>query len=264
MFQCSKSLFFSSIATLSLLCNGLVAGEDVYNPEQTPVEDRIKVRKKEANPNKQEYVKRKRARENGEDVPDIEKSANLLHRASQKICSNANQWMLSPLTDAQPQCMLASYLPLDAHWLTKVASNWHSFEIEDGSRWEIPYSDQHILYSWNRDDILVITPNSSWFSAYDYYITNSTKNTYVKANLLDGPIAFGPYSHWVVDIDYLGGHIYLENQMVWCIDPKDAYFLEDWSINDHIIIGSNDSYFSKYNSILINVDMDDYLRAKQY
>lgn len=259
-----KHFFFSSIATVCFLSSSFATEEPVSDPIQKPSEERIQVRSKEINQTKLETSKRRRARENGIEIPEVQESSYPFQKAKNILASNA-QWMLSPLNEALPECRLAyAYLPVDSHWYTNVATNWGSFEIEDGSRWEISPSDQHILYNWRRDDILVITPNSSWFSPYDYYVTNATNNTYVKANLLEGPIAFGPYSHWVVDIDYVGGHIFLDNQMVWCIDPKDGYLLSEWSINDHVIFGANDSLFSKYNFILINVNMEEHLRAKQY
>jgi hypothetical protein len=137
--------------------------------------------------------------------------------------------------------------------------------MEDGSHWEVSAFDSYVLTHWRREDSLVITPNYNWLCSYDYYITNkSNNNTFVKANLYIGPLAFGPFSHWIVDIDYFGGHVYLENQMVWCVDPQDTPILKSWAINDHIIFGLYDSWFSSYDHILINVNMDDHVRVKQY
>jgi hypothetical protein len=135
-------------------------------------------------------------------------------------------------------------------------------DLEDGSRWEV--SDSDVLRSWRREHSVVITPNYSWLSSWNYYITNKTNNTKVKANLKDGPLAFGPYSHWIVDVDYYGGHVYLENQMIWCVNPDDSSVLRGWSPNDHVIFGLYDSWFSPYDRILINVNMDNHIRVKQY
>ena len=76
-----------------------------------------------------------------------------------------------------------------------------------------------------------------------------------------GPLAFGPYSHWITDIDYFGGHVYLENQMVWCVNASDNYVLSDWAVNDHVIFGLYDSWLTPYDHILINVNMDDHLHS---
>jgi len=89
-------------------------------------------------------------------------------------------------------------------------------------------------------------------------------NSYVKSNPYIGSLSFGPHSHWIVDIDYLSGHIYLENQTGWCVNSQDNDVLKEWSANDHVIFGLHDSWSSPYDYILINVNMDNHVRAKQY
>lgn len=176
-----------------------------------------------------------------------------------------NQWMLaSPRTELPSFTRVAHSYPINCHWLTSISDNNRSIELEDGSHWEISSSDAYTVRNWRREDSLVITPNYSWLSSYNYYITNKTTNTWVKANLYVGPLAHGPFSHWIVDIDYHGGHVYLENQMVWCVNPQDFGMLKEWSVNDHIIFGLYDSWFSPFDHILINVDMDNHIRVKQY
>lgn len=154
--------------------------------------------------------------------------------------------------------------PVHWHWLVSVFDDEHRIKIEDGSRWEILESDFHILKNWRKEDPLVITPNYSWWNEYDYYITNKTNNSYVKANFSDDPEAFGHLSHWIVDIDPFLGHISLENQMVWCVDPQDSSVLRGWAVNDHVILGVYHSYFSSYDHILINVNWDNHVRVKRY
>lgn len=154
--------------------------------------------------------------------------------------------------------------PINCHWLISIGDSYRTIELEDGSHWDIASVDNHTLRNWRRDDSLSITPNGSWLSAYDYYITNKTNNSYVKANLRVGPLAHGAYSHWVVGIDHLGGHVQLENGMVWCVDPQDGYLLKEWVIDDHIVLGQYDSWFSPFNHILINVSMDNFIHVKQY
>ncbi len=154
--------------------------------------------------------------------------------------------------------------PISCHWLNWTSADGRVIQIEDGSKWEIAPSDAYVTYSWRSDDAIFITPITSWFYSYDYYITNRSNNTYVKANLLDGPIAFGSLSHWIVNVDAYQGHVYLENQSVWCVDPSDVYLLRDWAPNDHIIMALHDSRFSSYDQVLINVNMDNQVHVKQY
>lgn len=152
----------------------------------------------------------------------------------------------------------------NCHQLVNFVDHDKTIEIEDGSCWEISESDADILRNWTREDFLIITPSYSWFSSYDYFITNKTSGTSVKANISHVPAAFGPYSHWIADIDYFGGHIQLENQTTWCVDPQDSSLIKNWAVNDHIIIGLYDSWFSSNDHILINANADEHIRARQY
>jgi hypothetical protein len=168
-----------------------------------------------------------------------------------------------------PQLSLANY-PLSCHWLTWKSVDLRHIKIEDGSAWAIAPNDFYIVNGWRFDDPLFITPISNWFISEQYYIMNRSNNTYVKANLVDGPITFGPYSHWIQSVDPIEGHVILENQSIWCIDPQDIYILSDrrnsneWAPNDHIIIVLHDSRFSDYDHVLINVNMDNRVRARPY
>lgn len=171
-------------------------------------------------------------------------------------------------TTSAPQATFTSAVfgfPVSIHMLVDIADNGRSIEIEDGSHWEVSSSDSYILNSWRHSDQLVITPNYSWFGAYEYYIVNkSDRDSSVRANLWVGPLQYGARSHWIVDIDPIGGHVRLENDMIWCIDPKDAFVFRSWAINDHVIMGTYDSWFSPYTHILINVNMDEHVKARQY
>lgn len=244
-----------------LLLNASLFAEDATSEEEIIVEEHVTVRSRDTDIKKREYMKDLRAKQLEEDEKQQEARLNL-RRASAKMAEA--EFRIAPRQSVRPQISLASYYPVNSHWLTSIADNNFSIEIEDGSHWEVSSSDAFILRRWRRNDPLVITPNYNWLSSYDYYITNKTDGSYVKANLYVGPIDHGPYSHWIVNIDYFGGHVYLENQMVWCVNPQDIYVLRDWVINDHVILGVYDSWFSSYDHILINVNMDDHIRVKQY
>ncbi len=263
----SKKFILPSLASLLLLNAHLLGEETITENEETVIEGHVSVRSRETDPSKRDLMRDLRARQREEEETENNAPAQqMLRRASFKLANSSQQFMLAPReTIARPQFSLTSYAyPINCHWLTSISDTNRSIEMEDGSHWEVSAFDSYVLRNWRREDSLVITPNYSWLSSHDYYITNKSNNTYVKANLYVGPIAFGPYSHWIVDIDYFGGHIYLENQMVWCINPQDNYILKDWAVNDHIIFGIYDSWLSSYDHILINVNMDDHVRAKQY
>jgi hypothetical protein len=150
------------------------------------------------------------------------------------------------------------------HWINTISAYGDTIEIEDGSWWKISSSDSYTALSWRPGDQVSITPNSGWFSSYTYCLTNRNTGSYVKANLNVGPVAYGANSHWINSIDYLTGHVFLENGTCWCISNNDSYIFREWAPNDCIIIGLNDSWFTSYDHILINVNMNTFLRAKQY
>ena len=160
--------------------------------------------------------------------------------------------------------------PLSCHWIESRSANNDLITIEDGSTWQVAAGDRYVVNSWRTDDPIFITPITSWFISQHYYISNRVNNTYIKADLVDRPIAYGPHSHWVTGIDIVQGHVYLENQSVWCIDPHDAYILSDrrnnndWALNDHVIILLHDDRYSSYDHVLINVNMSNQVHAKRY
>lgn len=156
-----------------------------------------------------------------------------------------------------------SYQPKTIHWLTNTSYSGTQLELEDGSYWKIP-SDVFSTYNWKIGDPLVVTPNRSWFSHYKYYLVNQITGGYVPADIYVGPGLSNPYRHWIIAIDYALGHIFLENGTAWAISGNDGFVASDWMINDSVIIGANDSWFSGYDSILINVQMNNYVRAYQY
>ncbi len=267
----SKKLILSSLTSL-LVCNAhLIADESAQDEitqenSEISIDGHVSVRSREMDSNKRQQMQRLRAKQDEtEDDNGKTDAQRALRNASNKLASSQSEFMFAPRGMTNLQIQKAAYsFPINCHWLMSIADTGRSFEIEDGSHWEVSPADAYILRSWRREDSLVITPNYSWLSSYDYYITNKSSNSYVKANLYVGPTAFGAYSHWIVAIDYLGGHVHLENQMIWCVNPQDSYLLKDWAVNDHIIFGLNDSWFTPFNHILINVNMDNHIRVKQY
>jgi hypothetical protein len=269
MNKLSKKLILPSLATLLFFNAQLFADEEIAENTETSIDQHVSVRSREMDPAKRESIQSQRAQERQEEETDGKTEAQqTLRKVSYKFAAAdaSTPFMLAPReTMTRPKIAMAAYnYPINCHWLTSIADNNRSIEIEDGSHWEVAASDSYILRNWRREDAIVVTPNYSWFSSYDYYLTNKSNNTFVKANLYVGPLAYGPYSHWIVDIDLFGGHVFLENKMIWCIDPQDTNVIKDWAVNDHIILGIYDSWFSPYDHILINVNMDDHARVKQY
>lgn len=134
-----------------------------------------------------------------------------------------------------------------------------SVEFEDGSIWSVHPSDSYKTLNWLPNDLIVVTPNHSWFSSYIFRLTNQNTGVSVEANLTLGPIYDAPYTHWIVAIDYYYDVVYLEDGTVWNMSYFDDNIVRKWVVNDTVIIGINDSWMSSTRpNILINVNMLNY------
>ena len=134
-----------------------------------------------------------------------------------------------------------------------------SVELMDGSIWSISSRDAYKTLNWYPADLIVITPNHSWFSTHDFKLTNQTTGVSVAAEMYLGPIdpAYNsPYTHWIVGIDYYYNDVYLEDGSVWNMSAFDRSTIDQWYIGDIVMIGVNDGWMSSSNpNILINVNL---------
>jgi hypothetical protein len=199
------------------------------------------------------------------------------HSIVQFAARTGDEKSLFTLASASDAQFTTASFPLSCHWMMSKSSDLRRLQLEDGSVWEIANRDASTLDSWRNDDPLFISPASSWFYSQNYYITNRTDDSYVRANLVEGPTTYGPYSHWItgVDIDLekslvdrqVDAFIYLENQTVWYVDPADASILNDrksgseWGPNDPVIIILSKN--SKFDHILINATTGTQIHVKQ-
>ena len=121
--------------------------------------------------------------QNGEsnNKTDVKKA---LHQACLSSNGAENTFIASSSHMEHPKFTLTHYtVPINCHWLTNVSDENYLLELEDGSCWAVSPSDAYILRRWRKEDFLVITPNYSWLSTYNYSITNRNTNSSVKANL---------------------------------------------------------------------------------
>lgn len=135
-------------------------------------------------------------------------------------------------------------------------------ELEDGSIWSVYSGDTYKTLNWIPSDVIVITPNHSWFSSYNFRLTNQNTGVSVESNLTLGPIYNAPFTHWIVSIDYYNHMVYLEDGTIWKMSYFDDYIFRKWVINDTVIIGINDGWLSSSRpNILINVNMLNYAQG---
>lgn len=142
------------------------------------------------------------------------------------------------------------------HHAMVVARMGDTVETEDGAVYAIRSSDQMKTLDWRVSDIIVITPNYSWFSNYDFSLVNTKTDAIVEAKFLKKPYATGQHAMWVDQIEYKENKICLRDGSLWNISMFDDYKLRKWKKNDTVIIGNNNSIFSTdaYPNILINLD----------
>ncbi len=166
-------------------------------------------------------------------------------------------------TSVHPRVAQAVFIRPDykAHYLNSYSYLDHNIELEDGSFWSIRAEDMYKIPGWASNDPLLIMPNRSILGS-TYLIQNLVTGQQVEAELLLGPVAFGPNTHWVVSIDPWLHRIYLEDGSFWTVRGLDS--ISNWAINDTIIIGDGrNEWFGNHDSILINVNLNKYVYANQ-
>ncbi len=140
-------------------------------------------------------------------------------------------------------------------------------ELEDGSQWKAADADCVQLLSWRQGDITIITPNHSFGgSDYTFYITNQANESYVRVNLINGPLVGSANTMLITGMDANSNSkraIYLNNGTNWKIDSCDFRTIDSWNVHDPVIVGRNDAWFTNHGTILINVLTNTYVRAKK-
>jgi len=136
-------------------------------------------------------------------------------------------------------------------------------QLEDGSIWEIPEGDRYRTLDWFSSDSVVIIPNDSWFSSYDYKLVNRNTGVELKTNLVLGPYVNGCFTHWIIDICYATREIVLEDGSIWHVCGWYQDILNSWLPGDVLIIGLNDSSLTmkEHPNILINVEDQRYVNC---
>ncbi len=267
----TQNLLFLSLTSLQLFSTPLSAD----TAEEVVTDEHVAVGSRPMDPEMREMTKYRRILEKEEEVArNQERAQAVLQRVANHASSQPFKFapralptppLFSPPVVDQPP--LAPPTPSanrtfsTCHWVNAIADNNNKIELEDSSEWEINYDDKYILNTWQRNDSIVITPVYSWFSSYEYYIENKTNNSYVMANLDVGPKMYGDFSHWIIEVRE--GVVCLEDYSIWHIDSRDWYVLKEWANNDHIIVGLYDSWFYPADHILINANMNSYVRARQ-
>lgn len=154
-----------------------------------------------------------------------------------------------------------SYWHYDQHWIAGIDSDRNILELEDGSEWSVSEEDFKDVASWEEQEMVEISPNC-FSSFYEFYITNKATGSYIQANLVNGPLLKSPYSVTITGINYRRS-FFLSNRTSWEIAASDIYLTRNWYIDDLVIIGVNNEWFSSYTHILINVHSNTFVRVRK-
>lgn len=194
-----------------------------------------------------------------EALQQIQKNKEQLFPEEEEITAGRNAFCGTSL-DRFP----STYYPAYYHWLVAVSVDGSSVEFEDGSVWRTSSYDGRKALNWRVSDPIAITQNTSLFSSYTYRLINKNTNASISADLFLGPIQSGEYTRYVVALDAGRGEMMLTDNTRWEICPTDAAIFSNWAINDAIIIGFNSGWESRFEAILVNVTMNNFVRAKQF
>ena len=138
-----------------------------------------------------------------------------------------------------------------------------TLELDDGTHWLVHSYDESKIQTWKQNDPLMITQNHSWFSSYKFQIINKATQESIQANLHLGPFVDGLKTFYICHIDHQRKVLSLSDNTYWEIALKDEHVLQEWKVSDALIKAVNTGSDSSKPSILINVNMNDFLRAKK-
>lgn len=161
------------------------------------------------------------------------------------------------------------YAPSSMHWFTSVSALGDSAVIEDGSVWLLSTYEGTKALQWTTNDPnfvipLSITQNFSWFSNYRYRIVNKSTGESIPANLHLGPLKDNPNALFISALDPANRIVILNNNKRFEVSANDLSTFQKFASFDYIIVGQNGGWSSNYEYILINVNMDSYVHAKEF
>jgi hypothetical protein len=125
-------------------------------------------------------------------------------------------------------------------------------EIEDGSIFAISPLDHYKLSNWYPQDALLILQGRD-SEPYRFRICNQRNRSTVEADFVAGPIIDSMYKKFIVEINYYGQYLVLNDGSRWRLHSSDYSMWRVWQREDTIIVGTNGSFFNWSNpNILIN------------
>ena len=158
--------------------------------------------------------------------------------------------------------------PCLGHWIQETNYETNIITTEDGAQWRAnilfaAYARIVFSYWWLIGDLITIQPTVKFFD-YPYQMINKRQGGRLSVELALGPEPYGIHTLWITGYNMEDKTVSLSNDSYWIIADSDLPIFQDWQTNDQIIIGSNNSWFSSYDTILINPQTNNFVRVKTY
>jgi hypothetical protein len=173
------------------------------------------------------------------------------------------------LPDTAQACLWSGPLSKESacvyHFATNIDPYNRILVLEDGSEWKVSSYDDYFWMYWHLGDNIIVTPNY-FYSDYTYYMTNQETGEYVRANLVTAPIRGGPYTAMITGFSCNRNRpssIYLNNGTCWAVSEKDLSHIQNWQIEDLVIMGKNNEWFSYNTHIIINIHTNTFVRVRK-
>jgi|GEM_PF-6295640 len=198
----------------------------------------------------------------------ISLNASSLKLAEPLDMNQKNEWKFETFSEIKAQPINYVYYPPGYHSLLSRAINAESFKTEDDSTWYVAPSSQATVAWWVTGDPIVLYPRGwTWcWDNYKFYFFNTRTQTSAEVYLFDGPLNRGYYTKEIVSIDLTYGTIRLTDDTYW--EVENAFVLttshKEWYGGQAIIVGLNNSKYSVFDRILLNVERGIYVPARQY
>ncbi len=150
--------------------------------------------------------------------------------------------------------------------LNKIDANSYEIELQDGSIWHFNPKQAMEASRWGVQDRLIIEENNYVFSSqdYPYRVTNVSRGRYLEAVLKFGPFETSQYRRTIDGIDHSHGQVFLSDGSTWSVEKGQGKIFDQWKVGHTIIVGINNTWWTDYSTLLINVDKASYAHAKEF
>jgi hypothetical protein len=146
--------------------------------------------------------------------------------------------------------------------------------LDDGSEWRIYNGQRVVRENWWKDDPIVVSP-SQWpfFTGCRFYITNLRDGNWVHAEIINTPIANGPFTNVIIGIDSVYGKICLADgrgiETFWEVHPEDISLIQGWKLYQHVFLGmsydpiNTKNVYYTFDSMLFNIEKNHFIKARR-